>query len=144
MSETVEQLIVKLKDLPDFIKEVCENTIEDNESDLLDFNKEQLLVRGIDTEGDSLGEYAPKSKELREAAGLQTDHIDLRFTGEFQDSIKLEKKGELSYDFAATDPKWENELAPRWPDALGLDPVNEDGFTAVITSNLEFQLDNHL
>ena len=142
--ESFDSLISKMQDLPDFVKEVCENTIEDNEADILDFNKEQLLVRGVDTEGASLGEYSPYTKQLREAAGLQTDHIDLRFTGEFQDSLKLEKKGELSYDFTATDSKWETELAPRWPDAIGLDPINEEGVTAVITSNLEFELDNHL
>ena len=142
--QTVEQLIDKLKELPEFVKDVCENSIEDNNQDIVDLNREQLRVRGIDMEGDKLGEYTPYSKKLREEKGLQTDFIDLRDTGDFQDSIKLKKKDRLKYEFEATDPKWEDILQPRWPDALGLTPDNEEDLTILVTSILEKQVDNYL
>jgi len=38
---------------------------------------------GIDGDGDSLGEYAPFTVDVRQSFGLQTNHISLEFSGEF-------------------------------------------------------------
>lgn len=38
---------------------------------------------GIDGDGNSLGDYAPFTVNIRQSFGLQTDHISLEFTGQF-------------------------------------------------------------
>lgn len=48
---------------------------------------EDQLASGIDGNGDELGEYAPLSVAIRSELGLQVDHIDLKLTGDFYDSI---------------------------------------------------------
>jgi len=48
---------------------------------------EDQLASGIDGKGQYLGDYAPYSIAIRRSLGLQVDHIDLKLTGEFYDSI---------------------------------------------------------
>lgn len=133
---TVEDLIVKLKNLPTFVDLVGDNSIAENEDTIIDLNKAQMIVLGIDADGDQLGEYTPYSSQIREAAGLQTEFIDLRFTGDFQDSIELNLTPN-GYEIDATDEKWTDKIEPRFPDALGLIDDNEDRVTNIITSKIE-------
>lgn len=144
MSDTVEDLILKLKSLPEFTKAAAGDSIVDNKDDILDLNKAQMLVLGADSDGAQLGQYSPFSKEERKKKGLQTDYIDLRFTGEFQDKMSLNKIDDLSYEIDSTDPKWNDKLRPRWPDALGLDSDNEERLTKILTDHIDFQVDNYL
>ena len=44
---------------------------------------------GIDGDGDSLGEYAPFTINVRSALGLQTDHISFENTGRYLRSFKV-------------------------------------------------------
>lgn len=142
---TVEDLIIKLKELPQFIEEVVDNYLTDNEEDVLDLNKAQLLNAGVDSEGVPLGEYSARTKEERQKKGLQTDFIDLRYTGEFQDKMDLIKTGEAERTLTSTDSKWQSgELSDRFPDAIGLTPVSEDILTDAIIKEIEFQVDNFL
>jgi hypothetical protein len=138
---TVEDLIKKLTLLPKLVKTSANMAIDKNKEDIVDLNKAQMLVLGVDADGDQLGEYAPLSVEIRDDAGLQTDYIDLRFTGKFQDSMNIKKK-DKGFELIATDGKWDgNSISPtlkeRWPDALGLIPDNENKVTNIITGNID-------
>ena len=115
-------LIGKLAKIEEFAKKSADKTMENKKKEIADMNREQLL-EGFDSEGDVLGEYAPLSKILRREKGLQIKHIDLSDTGDFQKSIKLKKKRVGEWAMDATDWKWEQELKPSWPDALGLGEI---------------------
>lgn len=148
MSGTVEELIQKLKNLPAFIKAVGTKGIDDNSQEILDLNKAQMLVAGVDADGKDLGDYAPLSIEIRQEAGLQTDHIDLRFTGEFQDSMILKKEGDKRA-IDATDPKWDGNalvrsLSQQWPAALGLTDESEEAVTKKLTDTINSETDKYL
>lgn len=142
MSGTVEELIVKLKGLPDFIEEAGASAIETNEDNILDLNKAQLQA-GVDADGFSLGDYSAYSTMLRKEKGLQTDHIDLRDTGAFYNSQRVNQKGD-SFEIVSDDPKWEEDLRPRWPDALGLTTQSEDTLTTDLIENLDKKIDAYL
>lgn len=43
----------------------------------------QLGDLGIDSDSESLGDYAPFTVELRSLAGLQVDHVDFKVTGDY-------------------------------------------------------------
>lgn len=148
MAKTVEDLIAKLKNLPEFVKKVGSGNIEESKDDILNLNKEQMLTKGIDADGAPLGDYAPESVEIRKEKGLQTDHIDLRFTGEFQDSMKLNKQGD-KFEIDATDPKWDGNalarsLRDQWPDALGLTDESEEAVTKKLTDKISSAVDKYL
>lgn len=132
----VEELIIKLKALPTVVEKVADIAIEENESDIVALNIAQMVVLGVDNEGVQLGEYAPMSVQIREEEELQTDYIDLRFTGDFQESIELNATAE-GFEIDATDSKWKNHIERRFPDALGLTDENEDRLTDVITKYIE-------
>lgn len=143
---TVEELISKLKELPGFVEQVADNYFNDQENEVLDLNKDQMLVAGVDSEGVKLGEYSDVTAEVRANAGLQTDHIDLRFTGDFQDAMKLIPTGEAEVEITSTDSKWSSngDLRRRFPDAIGLTETSQDILTKDIIKTIEFQVDNFL
>jgi hypothetical protein len=154
---TIEDLIEKLKGIQAFIKKEAQNAIEENKKEILDLNKAQMLVLGVDSNDDKLGEYAEVSifgdptRDIpgRLARGLQVEFIDLRYTGEFQDSEVLYKskdnqKDEFEYTMDATDPKWQDDLSPRWPEAIGLNEDNQGKTAEIITNNVWQKVDKYL
>ncbi len=148
MSADIRDLIEKLKSLPSFVEDKADEAIESDKEHILDLNKAQMLVAGVDNEGISLGDYSPKSVQIRQKKGLQTDHIDLRFTGDFQDSLRIDKKKKAEFDLTATDGKWAgNEITPnlsqQWPDALGLTDDNEDKVTENTTGHIEREAEKY-
>lgn len=44
-------------------------------------------LSGVSPKGEYLGGYISRHKQRRERAGLQTDHVDLHFSGEFMGSL---------------------------------------------------------
>jgi len=136
---SVEELIEQLKQLPETVERAVDKAIIDDSFEIEEINRQQLLS-GFDAEGNPLGEYKESTKRIRRSRGLQTDFIDLRFTGKFQKSLTTEKSGD-DYYLTATDPKWEDKLTQRWPDAVGIQEANEDKVTKVIVENIEFETD---
>ena len=57
--------------------------------------EEQLGKGGIDADGNSLGDYAPFTVNVRSDLGLQTDHIDFKVTGDYWRSfdVLVDKNG---------------------------------------------------
>lgn len=143
MNNSVEALIAKLDELPEFVQDISNNSIEDNSENILDLNRSQMLVSGIDSEGDSLGEYSAFTVQKRKDKGLQTEFIDLRYTGEFQDSLILQQDKD-AYFIGALDPKWQDEIQPRWPDALGLTEDSESKVTEILTNEIDIKVDRFL
>ena len=144
----LEELIIKLKNLPAFLQAQGNAAIEENAIDIVDLNKAQMLVLGIDSEENPLGLYAPKTKKIRQAKGLQTDYIDLRFTGDFQNSMEILPDGNNKYELIASDGKWNgNEISPtlsqRYPNALGLIKDNETKVTEMLSKFLDKAIDNY-
>jgi len=145
---TFEDLIGKLKSLPLLVKATMDGTINNNADNIADMNRAQMLVLGVDADGIELGEYAAFTIKQRQERGLQTDYIDLRFTGDFQNSIGLNKIGD-TFELGASDVKWEDSisglnLSERWPAAIGLTDDNEDRITAVIEHNTDLEVDKYL
>ena len=53
---------------------------------------DQLFNEGVDSLGDSLGEYSPFTVELKKIKGQPTDRITLKDTGDFYRTFKVEVK----------------------------------------------------
>ncbi len=141
---SVEDLIVKLKGLHKFAKVSAVNAIEDKKEDITDLNKAQMLVLGVDNEGIQLGEYAPFTVQERQKKGLQTEFIDLRFEGDFQDGIVVNKIGDTEFDMTSTDSKWEDKLMSPFPDAIGLTDESEDKLTNELINKVDSEVDEYL
>jgi len=144
MAGTVEELIGKLKGLESFANDAASVSLKQNESEILDLNKAQMLVAGIDSDGDQLGQYAPFTIQERSKKGLQTDYIDLRFDGDFQDKMELNPTGKTEVEFDSKDPKWDSDISKQWPDALGLTSDNEERAGDMIFIDIDKKIDKYL
>jgi len=73
------------------IYNVIKDTIKRFDFVLIDFNtNKQLNRKGVDSKSKPLlPKYADSYVRIRVKKGLQTDHVDLNFTGAFQKSITI-------------------------------------------------------
>lgn len=86
---------------------------------------EQLGEEGIDSNSDSLGEYAPFTVQFRRSKGLQVDHIDFKQTGDYWRSWKVDV-GRFDFSISVNDARFDelvNELRFS-PDHIGLTDEN--------------------
>lgn len=87
---------------------------------LLDWNKAQLNDQGVFADGVVTGEYSPAYAKVRAREGLQTDHVDLNFTGALQASMVVKEKGDEGVVISADMVKNGYDLQNRYPETLGL------------------------
>ena|ERR1022692_1893644 len=100
------------------INAIFQDVIVNPELGLEELNRTQLS-EGLLADGSPTGDYAPMSVKLRDAAGLQTDHIDLSFEGDFYASFHVKDQGE-GVIIMGDSVKPSGDLADRFPNALGL------------------------
>lgn len=69
------------------VSEISLQGLKRKKEEAFDLNTDdQLFSKGIDSEGKSLGTYAPLTIKLRSEAGLPVDRITTRVTGDFHDA----------------------------------------------------------
>jgi len=99
---------------------------------------EQLGEDGIDSEGRSLGEYAPFTVNFRRSKGLQVDHIDFHVTGEYWASWKVEVKDD-SFIINVDQDRF-NELVNELrfsPDHVGLTDFSIESLAQMLKVNYD-------
>jgi hypothetical protein len=134
---TIEELISNLEELKSTIQNSVDNTMLNEENGIVDINREQLLS-GLDANGQQLGEYKPLSKKIRSEAGLQTDFIDLRFTGATQDSMFVSKLNDSTFELSTRiEENWEKGKNKGRFDAIGISESNHQQVTDIIVFNVE-------
>ena len=116
-------LRVKSLNVNDMIHELSEN------NDFMDFiielnTKNQLYDKGVNSKGDSLGEYSPMTKGIKQEEGQIYDHVTLNDTGAFYESFKVYLNGSNQFVISANVIKDTSDLITDWgKEILGL---NED------------------
>lgn len=105
----------------------------DSQADYMaDLNREQL-DQGIRADGSPLPAYSPRTRKIKVLLGQQTDPMNLRDTGSFQDHIRTEKAGKFGRELRSTDTK-EEILSNRYgEEILGLtvDNIAKVGFASI-------------
>lgn len=107
---SLDLFIAKLQGLEAKANKVVEETIK---VEAPEANRKQL-ESGINADGEPVTKqkiragattYAPSYAKLRKRKGLQTKHIDAKFTGKYHESIEAKKKSATVYEMKAKDPK---------------------------------------
>ena len=96
-----------------FDEVINDSTIQ---AQIVDLNQDQLQ-HGLDSVGDSTGEYSKTSVNVY---GKTPGKIVLKDTGEFYDSMKVAQSSDSFYVSGDTIKEGGVNLLDRWPDALGL------------------------
>jgi len=130
----LDQIISKLDQID--LSQVALKIVQSEIHVALDLNtEEQLFGRGIDSEGNSLGEYAPFTIELKKRKGQRYDHVTLSderdfYQGFFGDTSKW------PVTFYSKDAKADT-LAKNWGSGIfGLTRDSTDQFTTHVQEPL--------
>lgn len=112
-SLSVNDMVDELGEHPEFIDLIIElNT------------KNQLYDKGVDSLGDRIGSYSPKTKAIKDANSQISDHVTLNDTGKFYDSFKVYINSQKDFVISADTIKDTDDLIFKYgKDILGL---NED------------------
>jgi hypothetical protein len=78
-----------------------------------------MFEDGVDSKGESLGQYSPFTIALKEKKGQRIDHITLKDTGEFYGSMEVKAKRD-EIIVSADMKKPDTDLEVIYPNALGL------------------------
>ena len=96
---------------------------------------DQLFNDGIDSLGDSLGEYSPFTVELKKAKGQPTNRITLKDTGDFYKTFKVEVKDD-SFFINANPIKEDTNLFDDFgSEIVGLTEDNQKKISKTILDN---------
>lgn len=110
---------------------ILEKAVSSNQikAEIIDLNQSQLQS-GVDSEGDSTGEYSSTSVNVY---GKTPGRITLKDTGEFYDSMKVGQDSDEFFVTGNTNKEGGVDLLDRWPDAMGLTDESLDEIIPAIT-----------
>lgn len=100
------------------------------QAQMIDLNRRQMYEFGVDSKGITLGEYAPatinywKPRAASEGRDGKVDHVTLKDTGEFYDSIKIKNENAIIFEADMKKPGTDLEII--YPDALGLNDESKN------------------
>lgn len=107
---------------------------------VITMQQERLYNTGKDSEGESLGSYSPFTVVIKQEKGQRTDHITLRDTGEFYESMTFyANETELVFD-ADAQKEDSNLFADFGLDILGLTDFDRERLIELIYQELRFFL----
>lgn len=121
---------MKQLDQNKLMKDAVDNSVI--KAQIIDLNQSQMYDKGIDSKGETLGDYSTISVSKY---GKRPGHIQLKDTGEFYDSMKVGVEDSGIIITGDTD-KGTVDLAKVYPDALGLTDESINEILPEITSNL--------
>lgn len=143
----LQPLIDKLKKVPAFSLSEINKSIDLFAPDMEAANRSQLENEGKDIFDRSLGKYAPSTKLRKRSKGQRSDHVTLKDSGEFHESIELKKVSPVERVFVSNDPKFAQSpvnLKKKYGDVLGLNPRAFALFEASVFNSFSVKLKRFL
>lgn len=109
-SLNINDMVDELGEHPEFIDLIIElNT------------KKQLYDRGINSKGESIGDYSLYTKAIKDEKGQIFDHVTLNDTGKFYESFKVYVNSQKDFVITADTIKDTSDLIVDWGrEILGL------------------------
>ena len=116
----IESLINKLEELPVLAEKIAD---EEMNTQFPKMVQEQVKVEGENDKGELIqAGYSTYWGNIRSIEGLQTEYVDLYYTGSFLNNLSTIKSGE-EYYLTSTVP-YLDELTDRYEGILGLQDEN--------------------
>lgn len=117
---------------------VLNQIIKDNEQEIIAMNRDQMWEDGtIDVNSPGSMQYAPSTirSKKRYAKYKRTDHITLKWTGDFHKGMKLKIEPE-QFTIISTNVPYPGFSEGRFGNALGLTAENKDELRKLVKSDL--------
>ncbi len=119
LEQKIKDRINSLKDANKTIEVVTDEVMNDN---LIDLVQGQMLD-GENGDGQAIGTYAPSTVMARNRRGLQTNYIDLFFTGDFFQGMDVIDSGDSYSVFSSV--SYAEDLDIRYPMIFGVQDENK-------------------
>lgn len=107
---TITQALEKLEKLDP--QSALEKAVNETITQYEDLNRSQLIDGKLRTGADLMPPYSILYSEVRERAGLQIDHVDLKFSGAFYKGFTAEVQNETIK--LGSDVEYEEKLTQRY------------------------------
>ena len=142
-----EKLIKDLRKID--VEKIALQELEGKKEEAFDLNTDdQLFDRGVDSDDNTLGDYAPLTVVLRSEAGLPIDRITTRVTGAFHDKWEGNFT-KFPVPFTSSDSKTPDLIELFGTRIFGLTPKNvdvllDDGLRDEIIDNIASKISKAL
>lgn len=141
---SIDEFSVRLDKIKEFVSEDIDRIMIEGSQIVEDMQRGQL-AKGKNIEEETIQSgYSPGYAKRRKTKGLQTKFVDLKFTGEFYESLDLtpiEKQGEFNIiSFVDYYPY----LVKRYPAIIGLSEKNLKLLKELIIKQLNVSIKKYL
>lgn len=123
----LDELIERLKTLPERLNETMVQVIKENETTIVELNsEEQLFEQGINRAGVPIASYAPYSPitiQIKKEKGQPYNRVTLRDEGDFEQSFFIEFT-DTGFEIKASDWKAESLIVGYGEEIIGLTDDN--------------------
>lgn len=140
----IEVFIQKLRNLQNFANIEGNRLILDN-AGLIESMQIKRLGRGKTKENKYIQKgYSPGYAKRRKKKGLQTNYVDLNFTGEFYESLQVTEEPNFGSFDIISDVDYAPHLFKKYEDITGLSEANAKKLKKVLVTGLEKSIKNYL
>jgi len=137
-----ETFVKRFEKLPEYLKRKSGELLMKESGKIVELSNDQLQ-KGLNTEGRIMQRgYSPQYGKKRRKAGLQTSFVDLRFTGQYQDTKKLVKAKDGANIISDVD--YEKYLRGNFPKHVGLTEENADRISELLADEVAVLIKKYL
>lgn len=138
----IELFVERLNRIESFLKKKAPEMLMKHERKIVELNNAQL-VKGKGTDGDIMQRgYSAGYASKRRKKGLQTNYVDLKYSGKYQDSRKgVKAKGGIDIKSGVD---YEKYLRGNYPKHIGLTKENAESITDLLSVELAKDIKQYL
>jgi len=140
----IEVFIQKLQNLQSFVTREGNRLIVKN-SDLIESMQTKRLARGKTQKEQYIQKgYSEGYAKKRKKKGLQTNFVDLNFSGEFYESLQVTEEPDFGSFDIISDVDYARHIFKKYEDITGLSKTNAKRLKTVLVKELENSIRNYL
>lgn len=141
---TFDEFVKRFFNLENFLKEKVPEIAMKHETEIVKFSNEQLLQGSNIWDKVMQTGYSPQYGKLRRKKGLQTQYVDLKFSGKYQKTKKLVPDAQLEGLDIISDADYEQYLRTNFPDHVGLNKKNADFISEKLVKEIAVETKKYL
>ena len=144
MSRSLKEFAQRVHGLRDFITEEVQRTMIEN-SDVIEEIQRKRLSQGKNIEDRTIQKgYSPGYAKTRKSKGLQTNYVDLNFTGEFYQSLDMVEEGSFGKFDIISDVDYAKYIYGRFPSIMGLTKNEAEEVKKILLKGLKEKIIKYL
>jgi len=144
MAVTIDEFARRWDGLKDFILHDI-SRITKEKAAIVEEMQRKRLAKGKSTEGKTIQKgYSPGYAKRRKKRGLQTNYVDLNFTGEFYESLEIKELAEVGEFETISYVDYSKYILDRYIGVLGINKEDGKKLKEIINQELNKSVKRYL